>query len=165
MKKFAIALVLAGLTAGSVGISADGKDRPPSHTTLDALRAQPDAWLNAPITFEGRFHRLGEVYQPFFSPFDSFSFQNFAAWDVSSDLNSKDVFLDHCATLYVDREMMSPTMRSLSELKPYQRFTATGVVRAVFAGKPFIEVTKVEPHDWWKFWLTADDFHREAFGH
>ncbi len=165
MKKLAIALVFAGLAAGSIGIQADGRPRPATHTSLLAVRAQPDAWLNTPITFEARFHRLGEVYQPFFTPFDSFSFGNFAAWDVSQDLNSKEGFLDHCATLYVDREMKARTMQDVAELATYERFEATGVVRAVFAGKPFIEITKIEPCEWWKFWLKADDFRREALGH
>ena len=161
----ALSLAMVALTGGIGGVpgTADAKDRPPVNTTLSALRAQPDAWVNTPITFEARFHRLGEIFQPFYTPFDSFSFGNFAAWDMDAQLDQEGPFVDHCPTLYVDRQMKAKTMKCVAELKPYQRFRATGIVRSVFAGRPFIEVTSIEPCDWWRFWWTDKDHVAEAF--
>lgn len=163
MKSVLSALLFLGLVAGATG-DADCKDRPTAETTLSAVRAQPEAWLNTPIEFEARFHRFGELYQPFYTPFDSFSFANLSAWDVSQSVGSQEQFLDHCPTLYVDRRMKAKTMKRVSDLAPYQRFKAVGVVRQVFAGRPFIEITDLRPIGWWKFWRDADDHREEAFG-
>lgn len=163
MKSFFSALLFLGLVAGVTG-DADCKDRPFARTTLSEVRTQPEAWLNTPIVFEARFHALGEIFQPFYTPFDSFSFANFSAWDVSQAMTSQEQFLDHCPTLYVDRRMKAKTMQRLAHLSPFQRFEAKGYVRQVFNGRPFIEVVEIKPHKSWRFWWTPDDHREDAFG-
>jgi hypothetical protein len=163
MKTLASTLLLTILVGGTAA-DADGRARHVTTVSLSELRETPAAYLNVPVSFTARFSRLTEVYQPFFTPFDSFSFANFAAWDCESDLKSQEQFLDHCPTLYIDRRMRESTLEKMNSLDPYECFRATGVVRQVFAGRPFIEITDVKPVYWWKFWMSADDHAEEAFG-
>jgi hypothetical protein len=143
-------------------VGADAKDRKAVRTDLDAVRAKPQAWLDTPIEFEARYHALGEIYQPFYTQFDAFSFANFSAWDVTKDLSTKDGFTDHCQTLYISRQMNSDALEKLGELAPYQRFRARAIVRSVFSGRAFVEVTDVKPLDAW-FWWDSEDHRRAAF--
>jgi len=156
MKKTALALMVLGSLAG-----ADASDRQPTRATLAQVQAQPQAFLDTPFEFEGRFHRLGQIYQPFYTQFDAFSFCNFTAWDTGRDLSVRENFNDHFATLYLSRQMRASSLEELVELAPYQRFKATGIVRSVFAGHAFVEVLEVDACDTWCWWTDADH-EREA---
>lgn len=163
MKKFLIAMMFAGAAATAVS-NADGADRAVAKASIMQVVAQPESWLNTPFSFEGRFQRLNDVYQSFYTPFDSFSYANFAAWDINFDLSQREAFLNHCPTLYVNRQMHAKALKNLCELRPFERFRAQGIVRTSFAGRPFVEITKIESLDWWKFWLDEADFKAAAFG-
>lgn len=162
MKKFVYALLFAAAAATAVS-NADGSDRPAADVSISRVVAQPESWMNTPFKFEGRFHRMNDVYQAFYTPFDSFSYANFSAWDITLDLSQRESFLSHCPTLYVNRQMHAKALKNLAELRPFERFRAEGIVRTNFAGLPFVQITKIESLDWWKFWLDEEDFKAEAF--
>lgn len=141
MKTIAISLLACALGGSAL---AEIRDAVPA--SLNAVRAQPSAYLNSEIEFEGRFARTSEVYQPFYTMFDSFSYENFTAWDAANDLGDKAQYLDSCPTLYVHRKM-GEAVEEMNKLLPHQRFKAHAVVRSVFGGHAFIEVVRLERLD------------------
>jgi len=125
--------------------------------SLNAVRAEPHAYLKSRVEFEARFDDVGAIYQTFFTIFDSQTHANFSAWDSGNELATREGYLDNCPLLYLDRRR-GDAMESLFGLEKYQRFRAVGVVQSVFADKPFIEVLTVTPLD--RTW--ANDMHKRA---
>ncbi len=111
-------------------------------TTLNAVRENPKAFLKTRFEFEGRFDKLGSIYQPFFTMFDDHSFINFSAWDVRNSLSTHDGFMDNWPLLYMGRRH-GAQIENLVHLTKFQRFRAIGTVQSIFGGHPFIEITKI----------------------
>lgn len=138
---------------------ADAGDREGTWATLEEVQATPDAWLNTTFTFEGRYHRLGEIYQPFFTVFNTFRHVNFAAWDEGKDLRHRENFVSSFPLLYMDRTSQN-SIENLHALHPYQRFQATAVVKSVFDHRPFVQVIDIVGLD---KELSADEVRVRAF--
>lgn len=132
--------------AVSAAVPALAQDCALVHAHLDAVREQPQSYFGTKFQFEGRFQKLGEIYQPFFTRFDHSRYMNFSAWDVGQKLADREEFLDSWPLLYVDR-IRGPAIESLGGLERFQRFKATGIVQSVFDGKAFIEVLDIVPLD------------------
>ena len=131
--------LLLTLCAATPTFAADDAIVP---ATLNDVRAQPRTYLKSTFEFEGRFSNHSEIFQPFFTMFDDHLFTNFTVWDVNNNLANYDEYRNSFALLYLNRHK-GEQMETLFKLGKYQRFRATGVVRSIFAGRPFIEVIDI----------------------
>lgn len=114
--------------------------------SLRDVAERPRAFLKSRFVFEGRFDKTGDVYQPFFTPFDEQSHVNFSAWPVEADLSNKEEYADVFPLLYLDRRR-GQMMERLFSLARFQRFRAIGVVESVFSDRAFVEILHIEPLD------------------
>ncbi|MBK6939811.1 MAG: hypothetical protein IPH13_06320 [Planctomycetes bacterium] len=141
-----VTLALAAPAFGQHSTIVPGMCVPEDHIingTLDAMRAQPETYLSQKVRFEARFHRTGDVYQPFYTVFDAFQHMNFSAWDAATDIHTKAGFMKHHALLYVAKTNID-AIENLSRLGKYEAFLCVGVVRSVFDGQAFIEIVDID---------------------
>ncbi len=141
-----VTLALAAPAFGQHSTIIPGMCVPEDHIingTLDAMRAQPETYLGQKVRFEARFHRTGDVYQPFYTVFDAFQHMNFSAWDAATDIHTKAGFMKHHALLYVAKTNID-AIENLSRLGKYEAFLCVGVVRSVFDGQAFIEIIDID---------------------
>ena len=109
-------------------------------TTLTAVRGTPDAFKNVAVHFTVQFNQLGKISNPFFTRFVPNDFVNFYGWPSEQPIWRKDVYDDVFGLLFLSKEHKQLT--DLYKLKTYDRVDVTGVVRNVFQGAPWVEVTK-----------------------
>ncbi|MBL8766613.1 MAG: hypothetical protein JNL94_04555 [Planctomycetes bacterium] len=141
-----VTLALAAPAFGQHSTIVPGMCVPEDHIingSLEAMRAQPETYLNQKVRFEARFHRTGDVYQPFYTVFDAFQHMNFSAWDGATDIHTKAGFMNHHALMYVAKTNID-AVENLGRLGKYEAFLCVGVVRSVFDGQAFIEIVDID---------------------
>ncbi len=137
----ALALLLA---AGSLPAQQETDDFGRARaTTLAAVRATPQAFKNVWIRFSGWFSGIGALHNPFFTRFTRTDYVNFALWGDTQKLWVEDEYKHPCTTLFVLKSN-DKAVDLITSLGIYQRVTCTGIVRNVFRGEPWIEVTRIE---------------------
>jgi len=152
-----IALVLDGGTVSAGAASGDGGDggngddqrsepaavEEAAPTTLGDLRADPAAWLGQRVRFTVQFCKRLDDWNPLMTRFGSTDWAAFSAW-ADEDFTWEAYVYDHPMTrLFVRRGGAADEL--MGEMRTYERFEVTGVVREVFVGEPWIEVESFRP--------------------
>jgi tetratricopeptide (TPR) repeat protein len=112
-------------------------------TTLSQVRKSPDAYRGVWIRLTVQYASLGKISNPFFTQFEPSKFANFYAWADEQAIWKKAQYEDLFGLFFVDKQ--TKIAAQVYNLKVFQRLEIVGVVRNVFQGKPWIEVTQMNP--------------------
>ena len=133
---FALAF-LAPVTAAPRTAPSDPTDVPVVNELSDALR-EPSRSVHVPFEFTVVVREVDRTFEPYLTLFDPHTWMCVEAWSDDMFLWRRDHFARSSPCLFVRRD--SPAARALLERRPYERVAVTGLVRQVFAGRPWIEV-------------------------
>lgn len=115
----------------------------PVATTLDQVRAEPEAYKNVKVTFTVQFASLGRISNPFFTKFTPTDFANIYAWADEQPIWQEKVYNDVFGMLFLSKS--HPKLEELYSLRLYQRIKVTGIIRNTFQNSPWIEISDFEP--------------------
>jgi hypothetical protein len=121
----------------------EGSVQEPKDTTLSLIEKTPQAFKNLAVRFEGHFRGIGALHNAFFTRFTRADFVNFEVWGITKKLWVKEDFDNPTPTFFVDKRN-DQVIDLLSKLKRYQKIACTGIVRNVFRGKAWFEISKIE---------------------
>ncbi|HHI80258.1 MAG TPA: hypothetical protein ENK02_09775 [Planctomycetes bacterium] len=121
----------------------EGSVKDPKNTTLRQIEKTPQAFKNLAVRIEGYFRGIGSLHNAFFTRFTRADFVNFEVWGVTKRLWIKEDFDNPTPTFFVDKRN-DDVIDLLSKLKRYQKIACTGIIRNVFRGKPWFEISKIE---------------------
>ena len=131
--------LLLTILAGVAPLSAQGDAlSAPVRTTIEAMRANPDAFHNVKVDFTVQFASLGRISNPFFTKFTPTEFTNFYGWGDDQPIWQEPSYNDVFGMLFVSKS--SPKLDQLYRLPLYKRIRCTGVVRNTFQDIPWVEV-------------------------
>ncbi len=129
--------------AAPLSSQGEGSVQDPKETTLQQIEKTPQAFKNLAVRFEGHFRGIGALHNAFFTRFTRADFVNFEVWGISKKLWVKEDFDNPTPTFFVDKRN-NKVIDLLSNLKRYQKIACTGIIRNVFRGKPWFEISQVE---------------------
>ncbi len=137
-----LAMSLALTTITPASGSGTPERESPVVTTLEEMRAHPEAFKSVWVRFPIQFCSIGKISNPFFTRFVPSDYANFYAWSEGQKIWKRGDYDSVFGMLFLSKE--SEILGSLYELNLYDRVWVTGVVRNVFQGEPWIEVTEFE---------------------
>jgi len=117
----------------------------PSARELSGLRRAPSHAVDRPFRVTVTVHRVGAEWNAYFTRFVPHSHLRLEVWsDDQFPWRSQD-FAAPAPYVFVPRG--TPLEAAAAALAPYDRVVVEGVVRQVFAGEPWIELSAIEPAD------------------
>jgi len=137
----ACGLLLATLLTASAG-GSDGEPTPalePAEAALAELRAEPAAFVGRTVRFTLQLDRELDAWQPFLTRFGPGDFAAYRAWPDEAFLWERKAFDDTTSRVFARRGTAPELV--LGGGRSYDRFAVTAVVRDVFLGEPWLEVT------------------------
>ena len=137
MGRFHVLAVLLGLTL--FALPGLGGEEPP--LALSSLRATPAAHLGDEVSFVFQLDGEVDTWNPYLTRFGPGDHQAFRGWSDDAFLWERPSFEDALPYLFARRG--SPAAATLAAGRNFERFEVTGIVREVFLGEPWIEVTMV----------------------
>ena len=132
--KIALTLCLSTATASALV----GQEETVS-TTLTEIRRAPEAYRGVKVKFSIQFASLGKVQNPFFTQFEPSKYANFYGWADEQQIWQQKKYDELFGLLFVAKRHDFCT--KLYKLKVYERLACEAVVRNVFQGAPWIEIT------------------------
>lgn len=141
----AVALVLAGMALG------DGGDEKPQvqpsgvRAELRAVALQPLGFLGQELRFTIQVESQPADWNPFLTRFGTEDYRAVIAWGDEQSLWEQADYDNPAAFLFARRGGAVEPI--LLRAQRYDRFEAGGIVRQVFAGRPWIELTDLRPLD------------------
>ncbi len=133
-----LALTLLAPAAPCIG----GDEAVVVRTTLTDLRSAPDAFRAVRVSFVVQFVGIGDLSNPFFTQFVPSQFANFHVWADEQPIWRRESYKDVFGQLFLAKN--NAQLEQLYSLRLYQRLRVEGIVRDVFQGTPWIEVTGFE---------------------
>ena len=146
MKKYVVQIVFAAafllLIANPAWATPGGyKQMKPQDCTLDKLAKNPDAFLNTRLKITCQFESYGKFFNPVYTRFVSDEYINLCAWDDTKNLWEKEDFTNVFCFLFVSKT--EKCLLEALQLKRFDRFEATAVVRSCFNDIAWVEVTEI----------------------
>ena len=147
------ALTLASLLLGLAGAPAPGAAQdelvgppPPPTLELSELRADPASHVGQPLRFRVQIDAEREHWNPWLTRFGTQSFRSWSGWSDDRMPWVREVWSNPSKHLYARRE--SAAARTLGGARRHERYEVEAVVREVFLGEPWIEITSARrlPH-------------------
>ena len=139
MKSALLLSCLLGVTA----LHAQDKEfGVPVRTTVEAMRANPEAFHNVKVVFTAQFASLGRISNPFFTKFTPTDYTNFYAWGDEQPIWQEPAYNDVFGMLFISKS--NPQLEKVYTMDLYQRIRCTGVIRNTFQSIPWIEVLEFE---------------------
>lgn len=139
----ALAAALAGL-AVSDGHRADAGDPiSGAQVTLTDVVAHPLDYLGGKVHFTLQLESRPESWNPFLTRFGTDDYRAVIAWGDEQALWERSAYQSPVASLFVRRG--TPNEESITRAGRYARFEATGIVRQVLVGRPWIELIDLVP--------------------
>ena len=132
------ALLLSCLISAHALPAQDIEFGTPVRTTIEALRANPDAYRNVKVQFTAQFASLGRISNPFFTKFTPTEYTNFYAWGDDQPIWQEPAYNDVFGMLFLSKS--NPQLEQLYTMPLYTRVKCTGVVRNTFQNIPWVEV-------------------------
>jgi hypothetical protein len=149
MKTLARALPLA-LAAVMAGMAvSDGHKNPISGTVsgaqvaLSEVAAHATDYLGGELIFTIQLESQPAKWNPYITRFGTEDYRALIAWGDEQDLWEQDAYANPAAMLFARRG--GPLEPMLEQAQRYARFEATGIVRQVLLGRPWIELTALVP--------------------
>lgn len=134
-----LAAVVIGLLAPLVAVPPT-TDVPVVLELSDALRA-PSRTVDVPFEINVVVRAVDRPFEPYLTRFDPTEWACLEVWSDDLFLWRSEHFARSSPCLFVRRD--SPIAPMLAERRPYERLLVTGLVRQVYAGRPWIEVLDV----------------------
>ncbi len=134
------ALLALGLSAAPAAASGGWWDDLFEEKTvsLEHILKNPEAFRGLDVTFAVQFHKLGQIDNPYYTPFEKERYLNFSVWADGAALWNKDVYENDFAYMFIDR--IATECQTILNSRCYDRYIVTGRVVSVFRGQPWIEV-------------------------
>lgn len=148
MGRTLLLLATASALAAAAAVASVRAPRPapatgePAPATLAALGADPLAHLGREVTFRFAVESFPETWNPFLTRFGRDDYIAVSAWADEQQLWLREEWENPAATLFARRGSIAE--RVIEGAPRYARFEATGRVRQVFLGRPWIEVERVQ---------------------
>jgi hypothetical protein len=105
---------------------------------LSDVIARPDDYRDRTLTFFCVFHKKDDVFAPLATPFNETRYDNVAVWPDGLALWEQQAYQQDFPFLYVLKA--HPRRDQLVGLEIFTRLEVTGRIRAVFRGRPCIEI-------------------------
>lgn len=112
-------------------------------TTLEKIRRTPEAYKKVWVEFTVQFATMGRVENPFFTEFVPERYVNFYCWGDNQKIWHKRSFKNVFGMMFMAKA--AKQSKDLYDLDCYSRIQVTGLVKNIFQGDPWIEVTKFTP--------------------
>jgi hypothetical protein len=128
------------------------------HTTLNEVRAHPEAFRNVKVLFDIQFASLGAIANPFFTQFVPSDFANFHAWGVQQPIWQKAAFDDLFGLLFLSKS--NDQLQEMYDMTTFERMRVTALVRNTFQNQPWIEVLSFERLGEQVDWATLSHLYR-----
>ncbi|MCK5945328.1 MAG: tetratricopeptide repeat protein [Planctomycetes bacterium] len=132
------ALLLSCLLGATALPAQDTEFGVPVRTTIEAMRANPDAFHNVKVVFTAQFASLGRISNPFFTKFTPTDYTNFYAWGDDQPIWQEKAYNDVFGMLFLSKS--NPQLEQIYSMPLYTRIRVTGVIRNTFQDIPWIEV-------------------------
>lgn len=134
------ALVALGLSAAPAAASGGWWDDLYQDKTvaLETILKNPESFRGLDVSFVIQFHKLGQIDNPYYTPFEKERYLNFSAWSDAAQLWDKKAYENDFAYLFMDR--IAAECQTILNSRTYDRYVVTGRVVSVFRGQPWIEV-------------------------
>ncbi len=109
---------------------------------LERLIEQPKSYKNTDIHFRAYFHKIDNLWSPFFSPFNADDHVSFSVWKPQTRLWVKNERVNDFPFLYIENrnEDLDPLLRA----NKYALIEIRGTVKSAFNGYPWIEVRHLD---------------------
>ncbi len=111
--------------------------------SLDDIMASPREYLERDVLFYCRFATTSNLFKNVNTRFNSTQHVNFAVWPDKAILWEESGRKNVLPTLYVAKNDPE-TLEALRTVKKYELLAVTGRVLNVYAGYPWIQITKIE---------------------
>ncbi|MCC8108767.1 MAG: hypothetical protein LIQ30_06915 [Planctomycetes bacterium] len=111
--------------------------------SLDDIMASPREYLERDVLFYCRFATTSNLFKNVNTRFNSTQHVNFAVWPDKAILWEESGRKNVLPTLYVAKNDPD-TLEELRTVKKYELLAVTGRVLNVYAGYPWIQITKIE---------------------
>ncbi len=111
---------------------------------FENVLADPLAYRDVTVILTLQFTEKRAAFNPYFTAFSPDRFDNFAAWHDAAELWDREQYKKPYGFFFVVRN--SPAADALKDLSQRTRFSCKAVVRSVFRGEPWFEITEVKPH-------------------
>ncbi len=116
-------------------------DSEPRHVPLEKLQADPVGWKDVPVILTLQFGQKYRSFNPFYTRFTPDQYLNFSAWSDGAELWDREQYRKVHPFFFVERN--DGFARRLGETATRARFTCRAIVRDVFRGEPWIQVSEV----------------------
>ncbi|HUR29675.1 MAG TPA: hypothetical protein VM509_15905 [Planctomycetota bacterium] len=143
MLPLALAACLAGMAM------SDGSRNPTDDTlsgarvTLSDVAKNAVDYLGSELRFTIQIESQPPEWNPYVTRFGTDDYRAVIAWGDEQDLWQREAYENPAAMLFARHG--SPLEPVLDAAQRYARFDATGIVRQVLLGKPWIELTALSP--------------------
>lgn len=138
----AAALLVPALAAPAA--AEDGWwDTEPRVVPFERILEDPVAYLDVTVVITLQFDRRHSLFNPFYTAFTPDRYANFSAWPDTAELWDRDQFMKPFPYFFIPRA--HPAAEALKETAPRTRLACKAMVRSVFRGDPWIEITAVSP--------------------
>lgn len=111
-------------------------------TTITELRTKPETFRGLTVRFTVQFHERTRFWNPFFTRFTRDEYMNFSAWGDEQPIWVESEFTNDFPLLFVDRR--GSVLETFGTAEAFERYECEGIVRDLFLGMPWVEVTKAE---------------------
>jgi len=137
-------LMLGGGLLMQARVHADGYDplRDYKSVSLKRLIDKPSTFKNTDIKFKAYFHKVDDLWSPFYSPFDPDNYISFSVWPEEARLWVKNEVVKDFPFLYIKND--SDYLQTVLATNKYAMVRLKGTVRSAFNGYPWIEVRHFE---------------------
>jgi hypothetical protein len=137
-----LSLVLVSLLA-TTGVAQDYDAlREYHHVELNELNREPHTYKNTEVKFKIYFHKIDDMWSPFFAPFSEGEYINFAGWSAKKHLWKKEQMVQDFPFLYVRNE--AGAVDELLSADKYDLLQVKGTVKSAFKSYPWIEVRHID---------------------
>jgi len=136
-------VVILSILMLSVSTQAEWNDRftPAKITYLSDILNSPQCWLDVPVRIPLRFSRIGNIYNPFFTQFNSEQYINFAAWDIQAPIWNQDGFNNDYPHFYFEKD--NPEAKTFMKLNTFDTVCVLAKATSIFRQKPYFRVVWV----------------------
>jgi hypothetical protein len=112
---------------------------PDTITDLDRIRNNASTFQAVDVLFIGRFHRIGTLFNPFYTPFAPEEHINFSVWSQFEQLWTQEGVLHDYPYCYIATD--HPKLDRFLSLERLDTVLFEGVSRSSLGDEPWIEIT------------------------
>lgn len=127
----------------SVASSAQNYDpfRSYKSVSLERIRQNPEVYQNVHVKFRILLNRVGEIWSPFYSPFDFGNYVGFSGWEPDESIWTKRGIVNDFPFLFISN--YHEDIEKVLEVPRFSLLEIKGTVSSSFSNKAWIEIRQV----------------------